>query len=99
MPRALPGGSAGGRDAHGLVPRRQRGGRRGNHGAPARVMGLRVFTSSACRRTSAMAKGRDPMTAERARQLGDGTSIPMLGLGVWQVRNGKAAVNAVRWAL
>lgn len=39
------------------------------------------------------------MTAERARQLGDGTSIPMLGLGVWQVRNGKATVNAVRWAL
>jgi 2,5-diketo-D-gluconate reductase A len=39
------------------------------------------------------------MTAERSRQLSDGTSIPMLGLGVWQVRDGKATVNAVRWAL
>jgi len=39
------------------------------------------------------------MTAERTRQLSDGTSIPMLGLGVWQVRDGKATVNAVRWAL
>ncbi len=39
------------------------------------------------------------MTAERTRQLSDGTSIPMLGLGVWQVPNGNATVNAVRWAL
>ena len=33
------------------------------------------------------------------RLLGDGHAIPLLGLGVWQVRNGAACVNAVRWAL
>jgi diketogulonate reductase-like aldo/keto reductase len=39
------------------------------------------------------------MTTGHARQLGDGTSIPLLGLGVWQVPEGPQAVNAVRWAL
>jgi diketogulonate reductase-like aldo/keto reductase len=40
-----------------------------------------------------------PMTDERVRALSDGNSIPMLGLGVWQVPDGKTTVNAVRWAL
>jgi len=31
--------------------------------------------------------------------LGDGHEIPLLGLGVWQVDNGREAVDAVRWAL
>ena len=31
--------------------------------------------------------------------LADGNQIPVLGLGVWQVPNGAACVNAVRWAL
>jgi 2,5-diketo-D-gluconate reductase A len=31
--------------------------------------------------------------------LADGSSIPTLGLGVWQVPNGPECVNAVRWAL
>jgi diketogulonate reductase-like aldo/keto reductase len=35
----------------------------------------------------------------RARVLADGTQLPMLGLGVWQVPNGQECVNAVRWAL
>jgi hypothetical protein len=35
----------------------------------------------------------------RARVLADGNQMPMLGLGVWQVPNGVACVNAVRWAL
>ena len=35
----------------------------------------------------------------RGRVLADGNEIPMLGLGVWQVPNGTACVNAVRWAL
>jgi diketogulonate reductase-like aldo/keto reductase len=35
----------------------------------------------------------------RARLLADGTQLPMLGLGVWQVPNGQGCVNAVRWAL
>jgi diketogulonate reductase-like aldo/keto reductase len=35
----------------------------------------------------------------RARVLADGTQMPMLGLGVWQVPNGPACVNAARWAL
>jgi diketogulonate reductase-like aldo/keto reductase len=35
----------------------------------------------------------------RARILADGHQIPILGLGVWQVPDGAACVNAVRWAL
>jgi diketogulonate reductase-like aldo/keto reductase len=35
----------------------------------------------------------------RARLLADGMQMPMLGLGVWQVPNGQACVNAARWAL
>ena len=35
----------------------------------------------------------------RAVELGDGNQLPMLGLGVWQVPDGPACVNAVRWAL
>lgn len=31
--------------------------------------------------------------------MADGYRIPVLGLGVWQVRNGPDSVNAVRWAL
>jgi diketogulonate reductase-like aldo/keto reductase len=31
--------------------------------------------------------------------LADGSSIPLLGLGVWQIPNGPECVNAVRWAL
>jgi diketogulonate reductase-like aldo/keto reductase len=35
----------------------------------------------------------------RARVLADGSQMPMLGLGVWQVPDGQVCVNAVRWAL
>ena len=35
----------------------------------------------------------------RARVLADGSEIPLLGLGVWQVPNGRECVDAVRWAL
>jgi diketogulonate reductase-like aldo/keto reductase len=35
----------------------------------------------------------------RGRVLADGNQVPMLGLGVWQVPDGVATVNAVRWAL
>jgi diketogulonate reductase-like aldo/keto reductase len=35
----------------------------------------------------------------RALALADGNQMPMLGLGVWQVPDGVACVNAVRWAL
>ncbi len=34
-----------------------------------------------------------------ARELADGSQIPVLGLGVWQVPNGPECENAVRWAL
>src|SRR5579871_2298306 len=37
--------------------------------------------------------------AEHVRHLADGTAIPILGLGVWQVPNGRETENAVRWAL
>lgn len=36
---------------------------------------------------------------QRTRTLGDDRSIPVLGLGVWQVPKGPATVSAVRWAL
>jgi 2,5-diketo-D-gluconate reductase A len=40
------------------------------------------------------------LTADgHARVLADGSQMPMLGLGVWQVPNGPECVNAVRWAL
>jgi 2,5-diketo-D-gluconate reductase A len=35
----------------------------------------------------------------RARALADGNEVPLLGLGVWQVRKGRKCVDAVRWAL
>jgi diketogulonate reductase-like aldo/keto reductase len=35
----------------------------------------------------------------RLKALADGNSIPVLGLGVWQIPDGPACVNAVRWAL
>jgi 2,5-diketo-D-gluconate reductase A len=35
----------------------------------------------------------------RARVLADDSTLPMLGLGVWQVPDGATCVNAVRWAL
>jgi len=40
-----------------------------------------------------------PMTDDQVRALSDGNSIPLLGLGVWQVPDGTQTVNAVRWAL
>jgi 2,5-diketo-D-gluconate reductase A len=36
---------------------------------------------------------------KRLRVLADGNSIPLLGLGVWQIPKGSETVNAVRWAL
>ncbi|HWF72076.1 MAG TPA: aldo/keto reductase [Solirubrobacteraceae bacterium] len=35
----------------------------------------------------------------RIRSLADGNRIPRLGLGVWQVPDGRECVDAVRWAL
>jgi diketogulonate reductase-like aldo/keto reductase len=35
----------------------------------------------------------------RARVLADGMRMPLLGLGVWQVPDGRECVAAVRWAL
>lgn len=35
----------------------------------------------------------------RARALADGNVIPLLGFGVWQVRDGRQCEDAVRWAL
>ena len=34
-----------------------------------------------------------------ARMLANGSTLPLLGLGVWQVPDGPECVNAVRWAL
>lgn len=38
-------------------------------------------------------------TGGGVRALADGNQIPVLGLGVWQVPDGSACVDAVRWAL
>ena len=35
----------------------------------------------------------------RSRKLSDGSTIPLLGLGVWQVEPGPETENSVRWAL
>jgi diketogulonate reductase-like aldo/keto reductase len=35
----------------------------------------------------------------RSRLLRDGNALPLLGLGVWQVRSGPETENVVRWAL
>jgi diketogulonate reductase-like aldo/keto reductase len=35
----------------------------------------------------------------RARALADGNEIPLLGLGVWQIPEGRECEDAVRWAL
>src|SRR6202035_3241161 len=39
------------------------------------------------------------MPQEHVRPLADGSQIPLLGLGVWQVPNGRECEDAVRWAL
>src|SRR5262249_5087686 len=39
------------------------------------------------------------MAAEETRVLADGARMPMLGLGVWQIPDGRPCVDAVRWAL
>src|SRR5260221_8371662 len=38
-------------------------------------------------------------SGQSAHALADGNTIPMLGLGVWQVENERECVDAVRWAL
>jgi diketogulonate reductase-like aldo/keto reductase len=42
---------------------------------------------------------RQAAPSAAAKVLADGTEIPTLGLGVWQVPDGPDCVNAVRWAL
>jgi diketogulonate reductase-like aldo/keto reductase len=37
--------------------------------------------------------------SDRVRRLADGTQMPVLGLGVWQIPDGPACENAVGWAL
>ncbi|MDA9470240.1 aldo/keto reductase [Enterococcus sp. 5H] len=39
------------------------------------------------------------MTFEKTKELANGSIIPRLGLGVWQVKDGAEAVNSVKWAL
>jgi 2,5-diketo-D-gluconate reductase A len=57
-------------------------------------------TSRCPQRTKETVMTTNLVTADgRARLLADGTQMPMLGLGVWQVPNGTECVNAVRWAL
>ncbi len=41
----------------------------------------------------------EPTVDGRARVLADSNEIPLLGLGVWQVADGREAEDSVRWAL
>ena len=36
---------------------------------------------------------------DQTRTLSDGTEMPLLGLGVWQIDDGAECENSVRWAL
>jgi diketogulonate reductase-like aldo/keto reductase len=45
-----------------------------------------------------MEAGSEPAD-RRTRVLADGNEIPLLGLGVWQVPDGRASEDAMRWAL
>lgn len=38
-------------------------------------------------------------TRDQTRTLSDGTEMPLLGLGVWQIDDGAECENSVRWAL
>jgi len=47
-----------------------------------------------------MSVNAGPVTGDgTARVLADGSRLPLLGLGLWQVPDGPECVNAVRWAL
>src|SRR5436309_3478962 len=37
--------------------------------------------------------------SEQVTELNDGTQVPVLALGVWQIPEGDGCVNAVQWAL
>jgi diketogulonate reductase-like aldo/keto reductase len=66
--------------------------------ARRRAFGFVVFARIA--RTEDAALTRPGATSDgRARALADGNTIPLLGLGVWQVPNGRVCVDAVRAAL
>jgi diketogulonate reductase-like aldo/keto reductase len=39
------------------------------------------------------------MSADHVQLLADGNQLPLLGLGLWQVPDGRKCENAVRWAL
>jgi len=46
-----------------------------------------------------MSENRPVFAGEAAVDLGRGVAMPLVGLGVWQIRNGRAAEDAVGWAL
>ena len=46
-----------------------------------------------------MSENRPVFAGEPAVDLGPGVAMPLVGLGVWQMRDGRAAEDAVGWAL
>jgi diketogulonate reductase-like aldo/keto reductase len=48
---------------------------------------------------SGMSSSASPLSQHPVRDLGDGVLMPMLGLGVWQVADGRECEQAVEWAL
>jgi diketogulonate reductase-like aldo/keto reductase len=57
-----------------------------------------ALLSSAEPREDDVSPTKDQATVQ-TRPLQDGNALPLLGLGVWQVANGRECVDAVRWAL
>lgn len=48
---------------------------------------------------SFLKKGMKSMSFRKTKELMNGSIIPRLGLGVWQVKDGDEAVDSVKWAL
>jgi len=53
----------------------------------------------ACTAARPKAKNGVEMSDEHFKELHDGTEVPVLALGVWQVPEGDECVDAVQWAL
>src|SRR5580658_6955851 len=72
---------------------------------PASTRSSARASRKACTADAAHADKGEPMTTAsdqtdaRWLDLADGNRIPRLGLGVWQVDNGRDCIDAVRWAL
>ena len=68
-------------------------------GVDALLIGHRAQIIGASAGESTMSDSRPVFAGEPAVDLGQGVAMPLVGLGVWQIRDGRAAEDAVGWAL